>query len=780
MVEKRLKKTHMPHEFEQPLLSTDLDWMLLSSQVGSESIIEAVVREYGTTLIHLVSIYFGNERESREVVEETMISVITNRHRYRSQQGVRPWLFRLLFERCMQWANKRRAGDVDKNPWQVVSEREAELWHILQVGDSSTRIAMSLYYLYGVPKSEIAYILGVNEDNFERKLGNDRGEILAYHPSEPNGKPDTDDWLVESLKRLWPSPILHASEEDIIISAALQRFDRKQQRNHTRALFKQGFFSAAILLIIALVGWVSNQVFFVKPRVRQDSPATSTARVLETPGLLISLEKLSTTPIEPTVRRRTPLNIDSTEDEIRTRLYESRGIWDQVRLDALLIRYDPADNGRAPSIYRNQIWLRNPRVETPVDYWLVLAGAPNGEPLFAQYLQGRSVSEIDLKNGLIFKYEMGDHNPIYDSLHPVYLGMYGFGEEGILNGSYLTSMVYGAGLVSLPGNLHGLRTETLLKRRVLVVENRLMDGFFERMWIDSQTGMVFRWQGFNEGENPRLNAEMIITDLEFGAGMPDNLLAAAASWRKTTGAGESADSQTTGGRPIAESDQKTATGPNASCLLFQWPGAKGSISTDQSLVSILAGGALIGETSLGVPWQVECERSLDGNHIACLDHPPGLAGIFSAGSRLYSFSVSNPADIHPVFSTRQGESGDFAFSPDGAHLAFWGCESASSGCGIYLQDAQTGVTEKKLSSVESSGLITWSKDGRYLAFIEAGFSHQDAKDLRVIDLLREESIYSGPFRWLDAGIPPEVPFGEWASDFTTPRFSFEQCDPPGM
>jgi hypothetical protein len=375
---------------------------------------------------------------------------------------------------------------------------------------------------------------------------------------------------------------------------------------------------------------------------------------------------------------------------------------------------------------------------------------------------------------------MGDYNPIYDSLRPVYLGMYGFDQGGILNGSYLTSMVYGAGLVSLSGNLHGLRTESMLKRRVLVVENRLMDGFFERMWIDSQTGMVFRWQGFNEGENPRLNAEMIITDLDFGASMPDTLLAAAASWRQTIGTPNSADSQFTVGTPIAEPGTTPATDPNASCLLFQWPGAKASITSDQTLVTILSGGAIIGETSLGVPWQVQCERSQDGNQIACLEHPPGSEGIFYAESRLYSFSVSNPADIHPVLSTRQWVSSDFAFSPDGAHLAFWGCGSGSIDCGIYLQDALTGVTEKKLSSVESSGLFTWSKDGRYLAFIEAGFSLQDVKDLRVVDLLKGESIYSGPFRWLDAGIPPEVTFGEWASDFTTPRFSLEQCNLPGM
>jgi hypothetical protein len=410
----------------------------------------------------------------------------------------------------------------------------------------------------------------------------------------------------------------------------------------------------------------------------------------------------------------------------------------------------------------------------------VLAGPANGEPLYAQYLRDRSVLEFDLKNGLIFNYEMGDYNPIYDSLRPVYLGMYGFDQSGILNGSYLTSMVYGAGLVSLPGNLHGLRTETMLKRRVLVVENRLMDGFFERMWIDSQTGMVFRWQGFNEGENPRLNAEMIITNLDFGASMPDNLLAAADSWRKRTGTGNGEIPLVTFGTAVAESGSTPATDPNASCLLFQWPGAEGSVPSDQTLVTILAEGEIIGKTSLGVPWQVQCERSQDGNHIACLEHPPGLKGFFYGESRLYSFNISNPEEIHPVLSTERWVSSDFAFSPDGANLAFWGCSLGNSGCGIYLQDVLTGVTEKKLTSVESSGLFTWSKDGRYLAFIEAGFSLQDVKDLRVVDLFNGESIYSGPFRWLDAGIPPEVTFGEWTSDFTTPRFSLEQCNLPGM
>ena len=90
----------LPSELEQPPLSTDLEWMLSSSQTSVELIVEAMVQEHHTTLFCLAYAYLDDAHLAERAVQQALISVVENRHRFRQSTKLNRWLLQqsLMFQ----------------------------------------------------------------------------------------------------------------------------------------------------------------------------------------------------------------------------------------------------------------------------------------------------------------------------------------------------------------------------------------------------------------------------------------------------------------------------------------------------------------------------------------------------------------------------------------------------------------------------------------------------------------------------------------------------------
>jgi hypothetical protein len=183
--------------------------------------------------------------------------------------------------------------------------------------------------------------------------------------------------------------------------------------------------------------------------------------------------------VPPVTRQREPLNALSQPEEIRQRLYESRTLWTHVWVDAQLIRYGPNGFSGPGQVYRNLMWIGNPNRNEPSERRLVIAGSIDGGPLYALLVQDQHAFEVDLRKSLEYSYTLRETNPFYDLIGSGYRRIYGFDLHGMLDGSYLSSMLFGAGLVSLPGELLVIGQGKMLDRDVLIVVNQLEDDRLE-------------------------------------------------------------------------------------------------------------------------------------------------------------------------------------------------------------------------------------------------------------------------------------------------------------
>ncbi len=762
MVKKPYGRMRLPSELEQPPLSTDLDWMLSSRQTSAALIVEAVVHEHSASLFCLALAYLDDHHLAERAIQQALIGVVENRHRFHQSSGIKQWLFGQLIVACRNLlpqvkgagSQKASAGD-DPAPGSQVPHhsqaRQEELCQMVKESGEPARAVQLLYYLIGFPTDEIAAILAIQEADVTSILEQARGWLYLLRPEGIAVGDGAESWVAKTLQERWPRQSPSEADQNSLIASVEHSLEERGRRKQIFSLVQQILSILAVLTALAIVGWVTNRVFRVRPqKVTVYITATSKSRrSFEIPvALPTDLPERLVQRLPPLARQHEPLTASSSPNEVRQRMYESRSLWSNVWVDAQLIRYGPDGTVGPGQVYRNLMWINNPGPNEPSERRLVIAGSADRGSLYVTQVQDENIHEIDLGNGLAYNYNLKQNNPFYDAMTPNYQGMYSFDLRGVLDGSYLSGMLFSAGLVSLPGKLEIVGTERLLGREVLKVLNHLADGHMEQMWLDPFTGMVLRWKGYGS-QRGELLAEMIVSSVAYETKFPDDVLSLAFFQRP----------------PVAwESPNGVPVKISPHCLTFQWPDeirTRGSLANP---VQIFGDGYLLGQVKMSDPWHIVCKRSANGDLVACLNPPPGVAGALYAESSLFWFDLSNLGDVHPVLPGASWISSDFAFSPDGKRLAFWACTGRQDSCGIYVLDTATQQPKKLIDQPPAATFFTWSPDSNYLSFVDTGQTVEDARDFVVVKVDTSEIADTGPFFWPDMYIPP----GSLAHDLGIP------------
>ena len=86
------------NEYENPPeLSSDIEWMLQSGQVSRTYFLESLTETYYTAVLRLATSILDDTDAARKATRKIFLKAVLNVHQYRSQMGVKVWLFKIAY-----------------------------------------------------------------------------------------------------------------------------------------------------------------------------------------------------------------------------------------------------------------------------------------------------------------------------------------------------------------------------------------------------------------------------------------------------------------------------------------------------------------------------------------------------------------------------------------------------------------------------------------------------------------------------------------------------------
>jgi len=265
-------------DIRQPY-APDLEWMLLSGQVDREALLEALLEEYYAAVYRLALSFLDDHTAAQSAARQTFARALLDQHRYRPQDGLQLWLFRLALQACQhvqprlqrrrtlqawlpRWGQERGFGDSTPE-----TAQDAGLWLALDSLEDHARQALLLQAANGWQPERIAALFHTTESEIEAVLAASR-RLIAAAPPLAAESPSKANWsgeaanldLKESLKRRWPERTFSASELRIQASQILRRLGWLGfRRTKILAAVELTVLGLIILLAFALI-WSADRL----------------------------------------------------------------------------------------------------------------------------------------------------------------------------------------------------------------------------------------------------------------------------------------------------------------------------------------------------------------------------------------------------------------------------------------------------------------------------------------------------------------------------------------
>lgn len=804
----------------------DLEWALLSGQVATEAVLEALLEAYEAPLFRLANALLHDPADAGRAAEEIFVRALLEVHAYRGQ-GADVWLFSIAFSVLRRRNRRRRLAQkagAFRRLFRTSALREAGIRPALEALDDETRLILLLQTLLDWPVERIARLLQKKESKIEDALS--RG-YRFLKPRLVSGGNLPGDFSSGELAEYLQTPEQEGERLEGRHTAILARIRKMDSRRvRLSATGEAGLTLVGILLAVvafvgaarflpdpagseaarqtpeaavaaggtqdggpadekiapaAPIGLDEGFLYLVKPgdsqigvaeRFRVPLQALRRANGLS-PGDALQAGRQLVIPVQPSrkasrVAQAPPaLSRDASSREIYQRLIESQHLWDTLWIDAQVtfggLEGGPQGYLGTPQTSRVQAWFDRRSSRS-----LILSGRFGRlEEIFLQIGDQKYFSEPGWNGDARLR-----SLPAGKSLRSPYLGGLLLRPAYVLDDPGLTFQAAG------PGRTAGFT-------RALAVDVLDLAGARKaRLWMDREVGLALRQVLYarHDDQAPLLDVEVL--NVEVDPRLPESLFDPQAEKPLAFAAGPQTfeitnDARALEERPITHAYTAYTVPPDidwASSSLNFRVGFRYRSSPDyeppySSLTAdVFASGVYMGTAAFGNPWTMICDRSPDGHRLAFADQIPTSRGQISP---LRWLEISRPEEIHSLLDHLYVS--HMAFAPDSRRLAFFGKVPSASGS-VYVADLENGDYRRFLH-LAAAGSFVWSPDGKYLAMIarEVQEPHDDL--VLVIDTASGGVTYRRSFG-LTKGPRQDWPPARWQVPFPQDTQNLEDCARP--
>lgn len=830
-------------------LAPDVDWLLSGGQASAEVLSAALTKEFFTPLCRLALCLLDEQKGAAVAALEALIAAQSRVYSFTGQISSRAWVFRQalpVFSRALRAARWRRGlrafisrssssdGETGALP---SSEAEAELWLSVDALPLKLKLPYLLLHVLEWGVEEIGLLLKVEPDEVRSRL-RQASKYIQTRLDDQEALPAS----FESLKKRWPAPDFDVGELQEIAAEIARQAARRGKGGKRRNAAGE---IVTLLLTLSVVGLLILNADKLGLEVDPSPGPASQPRVQRTRGpaptppleysyyllpgdtlenisqkLGFSVENLAawndlnpsqplpasgelrlyydTYPwtdlpggeVRPVAHRMSPLNENSSQEEVRAFLRSDDALWKTVWLDVQLTYYGPPGYiGWAPFIYRSRTWADNSgwRMEL------------NGDA---------RKNEIDhlvlASNGLTYWMDLNDLKYSMDTGQVTVIPA---GQRGISWSSIELSDPTRSDLFNFDSErFEIIGRDMVAGRETLVVEWMPSSGTLgsllpalSRLWIDTITGVALRYQTYSGPEMQTLIAEMIANRVEYDIKIPfkpvgdprllnlsqlssglEGSLAAA----RTPGGAETSQGLRQASRQAFLPRLRAPEGfdPAGSWLSFQFAPESGQnpfARNPEVVVELFADRYFLAELpNFPAVDRVSCGRSRDGRRIAYFGQLPD-------GTEVISWlDLSLPGEAQSFRSDFSGPR-SLAFSPDGKHIVATGRVSGTHRYALFQYDLPegTGTEIRELEGYADSLVV--SPSGKSVALILWPEDNQDLL-VHVVDIASGEIVYTNPIdrdsinptRQMENWLVENFPEKDWNGDFHSHPNSLIACAAP--
>lgn len=480
-----------------------------------------------------------------------------------------------------------------------------------------------------------------------------------------------------------------------------------------------------------------------------------------------------------------PLSLDSTSEDIWRRLLLSRRLWDTLWVDVWLVLNGPESYNGPPRTERHQLWIEQSRRA------LHLSGPARGSPNFVEVIDSASSGPAPAQ----FLYGVDDYARLGSQYPWFYLS-----RDTLFNSPYMINLYYiTIGQTFPPRNFQFkvVGEQDWIGRQTVVVEMIGNDGaLIARYWLDKYYGISLRAQYFGTDSSGVAIFQEDVAQIQFDKKFPDQLFTRAVNPVDRPDSLLEEGFLDYSGQPegdlyppaiapiwavVAEDQLSPLPLPQGfdlahSRLIFQPPDANSPEYSEGMLrLQVFADRFYLGDVWFADPFNVICDRSPDGYHIAFTqwpgspDFPP--YSYFWFDLRDLQVSQGSIPGLHIL---------RLEFAPDNRRLAIAGIDERNGYGRVYVTDTATGALQP-LREVEPTWSLAWSPDGDQLAALKwpgARIETGNSLLVRVYDLSTDSAYHVQHFDELLGTATIEVPLEGWTARFSLPVLGLENCTAP--
>ena len=764
----------------------DLGWLIQNDKISDAELCTYLLNETSPEIDRLVNRILKSPADRIAVVDQIIFTLLVRRRSYKGKISGKAWLYKLIFDECVKLVPQIQA--IQSNDFeQAIKAFDTSLAgeaHFNQFMESLTpleSLIVILYYGHNLILNEIAFLLKIDIEPLQTNLESSQQKLMIHQQACQECTANNSN--LASMEAAL-SNALHSNSQLIETArknytewsvSLLGRLDQEKQRRRSRKWFSRAVEMCLGLLLVVIAEWSFTHTWPKLPWLvaPTQSVITQDASFKATPQPVPTIK-----PLPPTALNGPEKAIDEIVLASLTSWARWKTLWADVRVtNYQLANFSDGTNSVPERYQRKQIWLAQPESS------LVIIGPTYSNPDLTYSISNGFMSGQNYASGHTIEQTTTDIIPDLD-----------------LKKLFSPMDIFPPG-----GKLTRVGFDMVAERPAWVVEWKTNFGIFYRLWIDQQYGIVLRRLEFADGLYFPVISEIVVTKIYFDgnfsprifepfqykgdyfatdfSGDPEikdvksalqNWSTPAITWTKT------------------ENASPAAADYSSSRLSFKTVPAEMQKSFGTEL-ELFADHNDLGRLPLGGKAVQTCERSPDGSRIAYNSPPKNDSGD----------TTLLIADLANIQSTRPAlldgiTSGDFAFSPDNHHLAFFGCEKATKFCGVFILDLMSWKLTR-LTPLTFADYIFWSPDGRSIALVGNDDRNEAQKIImtknllmnevlallhtwyfQVIDVTSGDITYKRAFSWSNLNAPSDSPTHSWNQAFKIPSAGVKNCiDPPG-